>query len=221
MYVLHPFTLHKLDAGPIRLMTIAHAFNYRMAVLCNGVNSAARVGRSRKAEVRFLTDTDLSWGHQLAVMFQIISTLSLELPSFLEALADIRGVSPDVQLDCEPWGHMDHSNGHCSCQSSDRMAAYVHELALMPRELVIPPSDGGGGGATARSTGTNERSCVEPGSVPFVSDRPGAYGRLLLAVYVRWRTGVLVPSDWLRLVTRAAGEPASRNVCAVRLTLAD
>ena len=35
-----------------------------------------------------------------------------------------------------------------------------------------------------------------PGSVPFVSDRPGAYGRLLLTVYVWWRTGLLVPSDW-------------------------
>ena len=62
---------------------------------------------------------------------------------------------------------------------------------------------------TADSTGTNERLCVEPclvmgcpGSVPFVFDRPGAYGRLLLAVYVRWRTGMLVPSDWLRPVTR-------------------
>ena len=73
--VLHPFTLHKLDAGPIRLMTIAHAFNYRMAVLHDGVKSAARVGRSRKAEGRFLTDTDLSWGQQVAVMFRIISTL--------------------------------------------------------------------------------------------------------------------------------------------------
>ena len=31
--VLHPFSLHKLDAGPIRRMTIAHAFNYRWAVL--------------------------------------------------------------------------------------------------------------------------------------------------------------------------------------------
>ena len=99
--VLHPFMLHKLDAGPIRLMIIAHAFNYRMAVLRDGVNSAARVGRSRKADGRFLTDTDLSWGHQVAVMLQIISTLALEFPSFLEALADIRGVSPDVQLDCE------------------------------------------------------------------------------------------------------------------------
>ena len=95
--VLHPFKLHKLDAGPIRLMTIAHAFNYRMAVLRDGVKSAARGGRSRKAEDCFLTDTDLSWGHQVAVMFQIISTLALELPSFLEALADIRGVSPDVK----------------------------------------------------------------------------------------------------------------------------
>ena len=56
-------------------------------------------------------DTDLSWGHQVAVMFQIVSTLALELTSFLEALADIWGESPDVQLNCEPWGHMDHSEG--------------------------------------------------------------------------------------------------------------
>ena len=60
-----------------------------------------------------------------------------------------------------------------------------------------------------RSAGTGERSAVgpclvlgRPGSVPFVSDRPGAYGRLLLAVYVLWKSGVLVPSDWLRLVRR-------------------
>ena len=44
-----------------------------------------------------------------------------------------------------------------------------------------------------------------PGSVPFVSDRPGAYGRLLLAVYVWWKTGLLVSSDWLRPVTRGGG----------------
>ena len=37
--VLHPFTTHKLDAGPIRLLTIAHAF-YRMAILRDGVKSA-------------------------------------------------------------------------------------------------------------------------------------------------------------------------------------
>ena len=43
-----------------------------------------------------------------------------------------------------------------------------------------------------------------PGSVPFVSNRPGAYSRLLLAVYVRWKTGLLVSFDWLRPVTRGA-----------------
>ena len=84
-------------------------------------------------------------GQQVAVMFHIISTLALELPSFMEAFADIRGVSPDVQLDCEPWGHMDHSEGHWSCQYSDCTAACVHELALMSREVGMPPSDVGGG----------------------------------------------------------------------------
>ena len=65
---------------------------------------AIRVGRSHKAEGWFLTDRDLSWGQQVAVMFQIISTLTLEVPSFLEAIAGLRGVSPNVQLYSEPWG---------------------------------------------------------------------------------------------------------------------
>ena len=43
-----------------------------------------------------------------------------------------------------------------------------------------------------------------PGSIPFVSMRPGAYGRLLLMVYVRWKSGLLIHSDWLRPVTRGA-----------------
>ena len=46
---------------------------------------------------------------------------------------------------------------------------------------------------------------AQPGSVSFVSDRPGAYGRLLLAVYVRWKTDLLVSSDWLRPVTPGGG----------------
>ena len=40
-------------------------------------------------------------------------------------------------------------------------------------------------------------------------------------VYVRWKSGVLVPSDWLRPVRQAVGEPASRSVRVVRLTSAD
>ena len=82
-------------------MTIAHAFNYRMAVLRDGVKSAIRVGRSRKAEGRFQTDTDLSWGQKVAVMFKIISTLTLEVPSFLEAMYNYtvnRGVTLSLSV---------------------------------------------------------------------------------------------------------------------------
>ena len=87
---LYPFFEHKLDAGPIRLVTIAHAFNYRVAVLRDGVKSAIRVGRSRKAEGPLMTNTDLSWGQQVAVMFQILSTLTLEVPSFFKGIAALR-----------------------------------------------------------------------------------------------------------------------------------
>ena len=76
-------------------------------------------------------------------MFQIISTLAVEVPAFLQNIEELRGVSPNVQLYCEPWGHVDHSDGNCECLSSDRTAAYVHDLALMPREC-LPVSGIGG-----------------------------------------------------------------------------
>ena len=123
---LHPFSSHKSDAGPVRLMTIAHAFNYRMAVLRDGVKSAVQVGRSRKLEGCFLSNSDIPWGQQVALMFQIVSTMALELPFFLEELEDVRGVSPNVHLQCEPWGHNNHQDVDCECQTSDRTAAYVH-----------------------------------------------------------------------------------------------
>ena len=80
--VIHPFHVHKMDSGPVRLMTIAHAFNYRVAVLRDGVRSALRVGQSRKAEKCFLANGNISWGQQVAVMFQIVSTLMEEVPAF-------------------------------------------------------------------------------------------------------------------------------------------
>ena len=65
------------------------------------------------------------------------------------------------------------------------------------------------GDGSVHTAVTDTRLCHGPslgvgrlGLVPFVSDRPGAYGHLLLAVYVRWWTGLLVSSDWLRPVTR-------------------
>ena len=195
---LHPLSVHKLDSGPIRLATITHAFNYRVAVMRDGVS--IRVGRSRKVEGRFLTNTDLSWGQQVAVMFQIISTMTL-----VKGIAGLRGVSPDVQLYSEPWGHVNHSDVNCACLSSDRMAAYVHDLALMPRER-LPASEVEDASVHTWECGVRmcHAYCMgvgRPGSVPFVSDRPCVYGRLLLAIYVRWK-GLLVSSDWPRPVIR-------------------
>ena len=165
-----------------------------MTVLRDGVKSAVRVGRSRKVEGRFLTGSDISWGQQVAVMFQIVSTMA-----FLAVLENLRGISPNVHLDCEPWGHINHDDINCGCQSSDRMAAYVHDLTVNERGPVHSPD---AGVASSCYTRTNGHLCLEPscergrpGLVPFVSDMPGAYGRLLLTVYVRWRTVFLFFSD--------------------------
>ena len=120
--VLHPFYVHKLDSGPVRLMTMAHAFNYRVAVLRDGVRSAIRIGRSRKAETCFLTEVNISWGQQVTVMFQIVSTMMVEVPAFAALMRELKGESPNIQLYSEPWGHVKHCDTDCTCLSSDRMA---------------------------------------------------------------------------------------------------
>ena len=215
-YALHPFFAHTLASGHIHLMTIAQAFNYRVAVLRNGVWLAFRVGRSRKAEGCFLSEPNISWGHQVAVMFhdQILSTMALEVPAFLQFMYELQGECPNVQLYSEPWGHVDHSDDNCGCLSSDRTASYV--LSLMPRDDVPVLDDETAPVSTEESGARFNRAYYlgvgRRGSVPFVSHRPGAYGRLLLAVYVRWKTALLVSSNWLRLVTRGgwrAGLPDS------------
>ena len=84
-------------------------------------------------EGHILEDAAVPWGHQVAVMFQIVSVLALEGLAFLRGVAELLGMSPDVQLSCERWGHMDHTGAGCECCSSDRTGAYVHSLSLMPR----------------------------------------------------------------------------------------
>ena len=131
--VIHPFHVHKMDSGPVRLMTIAHAFNYRVAVLRDGVRSALRVGRSRKAEKCFLTNGNISWGQQVAVMFQIVSTLMGEVPEFALRMMELRGKQPHMQFVNDPWGHDEKCVEACDCLESDRTGAFVHCL--------IPPLD--------------------------------------------------------------------------------
>ena len=74
---LRPFFMHWLDVSPIHLTTIA--FEGRCQVLRDGVKSAARVGRSRRAAEQILEDIGIPWGHQVAVMFQIVSAGYREL----------------------------------------------------------------------------------------------------------------------------------------------
>ena len=164
----------------------------------NGEKSAVRVARARKAEECFLLNSDIQWGQQVAVMFQIVSTMALELPSFLEGLGILRGMSPNVQLTFEPWGHDNHENVDCECQASDQTATYVHDLTVNRRG----PVDSSDSEVASNVRPEPDWRKSLPGLVPFVSCRPGVYGRLLLTVYERWRTGLLVSADWLRPVTR-------------------
>ena len=50
-------------------------FNYRIAVLRDGIKQATRTACSRNAERSFLDDVSLPWGQQMAVIFQIVYAL--------------------------------------------------------------------------------------------------------------------------------------------------
>ena len=72
---LHPFSVNRFDAGPV------HAFNYRVAVFRDGAKAAVRTTLSWRAERGFLTDVSLPWGQQVAVIFQIVCALVLDVPA--------------------------------------------------------------------------------------------------------------------------------------------
>ena len=106
---LHPFSVNRFDAGPVRLASIAHAFDYCIAVLRDGAKLATQTAHSRKAEHGFLNDVSLPWGQQVAVKFQILFALVLDVPAAAECLTNVHGVSLDVLLAFKPWGYVDHT----------------------------------------------------------------------------------------------------------------
>ena len=102
---LHQFSVNRFDAGPVRLASIVHAFNYWITVLRVGVKPALRTARSRRTDRGFLNDVSLPWHQQVVVMFQILCALVLDVPDAAECLMNLQGVSPNVLLAFEPWGY--------------------------------------------------------------------------------------------------------------------
>ena len=127
-------------------------------------------------------------------------------------MRELQGESPDVQLKDDPWGHMEHCDANCACLESDQTGEYICSLLPMPEtsDLISLNDDEISGEVENGFTFNNDCGYLgvgRPGSIPFVSKKPWAYGRLLLAVYVRWKTGLLISSDWLRPVTWRAVLP--------------
>ena len=89
--VLHPFFHHHFDVGPIRLTSVAHAFNYRIVVLRDDVKPAVCIGRSWRAARQFLDNFEIPWDQQVAVMFQIVCALALDMLEVLHELERLRG----------------------------------------------------------------------------------------------------------------------------------
>ena len=178
-------TVNRFDAGPVRLASIVHAFNYRVAVLRDGAKAAVQTACSRKAERDFLTNVSLPWGQQVAVMFQALCALVLDVPAAAVCLAKFQGVSPNVVLPpsvlpFEPWG----LGVDCGCRSSDRIGSYLHELTIGCSTSISQPASGGPGkpgeaggpgelgelSAASMITSSGKVHSGWPGSVPFMSD---------------------------------------------------
>ena len=104
-HMLHPFSVNHFDAGPVCLASIAHAFNYRVAMLRDGIKQATRTSRSKKAERSFLDDVALPW--------VIVRALAGDVPAASGCITDFHSVSPDVLLSYEPWGHAHHACVNC------------------------------------------------------------------------------------------------------------
>ena len=145
------------------------------------------------------------------LMFGEECTLPMDigLPRDQLDTSELQGVQPRLQLLNSPWGHGAQCVEKCDCLMSDRVDAYVH--CLIPRvaqadltnlDNIDNSGEMAAGFTFSEDCGYLGISCA--GSIPFVSEKPGAYGRLLLAVYVRWKSGCLISSDWLRPVTRGA-----------------
>ena len=114
-------------------------------------------------------------------MFQIISTLMEEVPAFALRMRVLEGESPNVQLKDNPWGHVEHCDANCTCLASDRTDAYIHCLLPMPETSDSTSQSEDEASVEVANGFTFNNYCGylgvgRPGSIPFVSEKPRAYG---------------------------------------------
>ena len=110
---LHPFFLHRLDVGP----------------LCLCVQLLRRCLAGWSLPEGGWTDLRGYWSSLgtpgcCHVSNCVCGGFRLEVPSVLIDLESVHGLSPNVILACEPWGHMDHDGEGCECLYSDSTGAY-------------------------------------------------------------------------------------------------
>ena len=123
----------------------------------------------------FLKDVNITWGQQVTVMFQIVSTLMEEVPAFALRMRELQGESPNIQLKDNPWGHVEHCDANCTCLESDRTGAYVHCLLPLPGTLDSTPPNDNEVNVEVENGFTFNDDCGylgigRPGSIPFVSE---------------------------------------------------
>ena len=88
---LHPFFVYRLDVGPIRAYNNCSCVQLSRRGFAGWRKIGGGVVRSRRAAGWISEDIGLPWGHQVAVMFQIVCALALEVPSVLLDIESLHG----------------------------------------------------------------------------------------------------------------------------------
>ena len=70
-------------------------------------------------------------------MFQIVCALALDVPAVAGCVTDFHGISPDVLLSSDPWGHVDHAGVACGCHSLTGRELMFTWLLMMGRVLTL------------------------------------------------------------------------------------
>ena len=99
----------------------------------------AWVGRSQQAAGRILQDIGLPWGHQVAVLFQIVCAPALDVPLVLLDLESMHSMSPNVNRNYKPWGHLDHNGEGVRASLRTAQERMFMTCRWLPMSRIPPP----------------------------------------------------------------------------------